>query len=80
MKLNDFLNIIAAGWKYTIFLNITNDGKDKFSCELCRDMRRGEESPEFLEWLRDLDLEVAEIFGDNAVCIKTKLVTVEKWI
>ena len=29
---------------------------------------------------RDLDLEVADIFGDNAICINTKLVTVEKWI
>lgn len=80
MKLDDFLNTIASGWKYTIILNITNDGKDKFPCELCRDMRRGNESPEFLGWLRDLDLEVADIFGDNAICINTKLVTVEKWI
>ncbi|MBQ1294822.1 MAG: hypothetical protein IIY21_12345 [Clostridiales bacterium] len=80
MKLNDLLNIIASGWEYTIILNITNDGKDKFPCELCRDMRRGQESSEFLEWLRDLDLEVAEMFGKDALYIHTKLVTVEKWI
>lgn len=77
MKLTDILNIIAVGWKYSVFLDIS-DGFTSYSCELTRDMRRGEETAEFLLWLKELDLDVDRIFGDSAICIHTKPVGIVK--
>ena len=78
MKLNDILDIIADGWKYTIFLNIT-DGTTTFHSEVCRDLRKGGENTEFVKWIRTLDLNVNRIYGgEPAICIETEPVSIIK--
>lgn len=81
MKLNDIYDIISDGWKYTIILKIKDTTGRCYSSDFCRGLRKGDENPDFVRFLKSIDFDVAKIYGgseDAGIVIETEPVYIQK--